>query len=110
MPITKSKLEAFYDPADLKERCGFILKGNRIVEVLNFHTEPEKGFEISPESILKYEDKLKGTWHTHPKQSNALSQCDYSCFLYWPHLEHYIIGTNGVQRYVVEDGIVLNAD
>lgn len=110
MPITSSKLEAFYDPKDEKEKCGFILKGNRIVEVLNTHIDPKKGFEISPESIVKYEDNLKATWHTHPFKTNVLSEHDYACFLNWPHLEHYIIGTNGVQRYIVEDGIVLNAD
>lgn len=110
MPVSESKFMRFFDPENPKEQCGFVLKGNKMVEVKNVHPEPEKGFEIDPEAILRHEDQIKATWHTHPNGTKALSERDYACFLAWPHLEHYIVGLDGVQRYVVEDGVVLNAD
>lgn len=110
MPITDSKLLAFFTPTHDKEQCGLIIKHNRIIEVMNVHPDPTKGFEIPVEAVMKYEDVLEGTWHTHPYGSSALSEMDYACFLAWPDLDHYIISNEGVKRYVVKDGVVLNAD
>jgi proteasome lid subunit RPN8/RPN11 len=110
VPVSDSKLERFFNPDDTKERCGFILKGNRMCEVVNVHPNPENGFEIDPEAIVRHEDQLKATWHTHPNGDPNLSEDDYVCFLNWPHLEHYIVSKNGIRRYVVEDGVVVNAD
>lgn len=95
---------------DTKERCGLILKGSKIVELENIAPEPEKGFEISSNDIIKYEDEMVGSWHTHPDHDSNLSEKDYLGFLMWPNLKHYIIGTNGVSSYIVKDGIVINAD
>jgi proteasome lid subunit RPN8/RPN11 len=110
VPVSSEKFNRFFDPEDTKERCGFILKGNRMVEVKNIHDSPELGFEIDPEAIVRHEEQLKATWHTHPHGNSSLSQADYVCFLNWPTLEHYIISKDGVKRYVVEDGLVVNAD
>ena len=112
MPVTPEKLIRYYgvDKDETKERCGFVLKGNRLVEVKNIHPDPENGFEIDPEAIIRHEDQLKGTWHTHPTTNATLSKDDYACFLNWPHLEHYIISKDEVRRYVVENGIVMNSD
>ena len=111
MPVSIDKFKRFWDDNDTKERCGFILKGNRMVEVANVHPNPQEAFEIDPEAIIRHEDQLKATWHTHPDGPPSLSGDDYACFLNWPHLEHYIVGKGcEVRRYIVEDGVVLNAD
>lgn len=89
------------------ERVGFILNDGEIVEVENICDKPEEGFEVSPEDIIQFSDRMIATWHTHPDESANLSTNDYENYLEWPHLEHYIIGTNGVAKYVVEDGDVI---
>jgi proteasome lid subunit RPN8/RPN11 len=107
--VSDFKLLNFYDPNDKKERCGLIIKHNRVIEVKNIHPQPELGFEIDPEAILRHEHELEGTWHTHPSGPATLSGEDYTCFLSWPHLQHYIIGGDGiVRRYIVKDGVILN--
>jgi proteasome lid subunit RPN8/RPN11 len=111
VPVSPDKFNRWYNPDDTKERCGFILKGNRMVEVRNIHPNPEIGFEIDPEAIIRHEDQLKATWHTHCSGSPDLSEEDYTCFLNWPHLDHYIVGKDGtVKRYIVKDGTIVNAD
>lgn len=110
MPVSDSKFERFFDPEDTKERCGFLLKGNRMVEVMNVHPDPVNGFEIPVDSIMRHKGELKATWHTHPNGTSTLSGEDYACFLAWPDLEHYIVSSAGVRRYIVQDGVVLNAD
>lgn len=110
MPVSPDKFLRFFDPDDPVERCGFLLKGNRMVEVQNVHPNPRYGFEIDPEAIIRHEEQLKATWHTHPDGNCTLSEEDYACFLNWPHLEHYIISKEGVRRYTVVDGVVMNAD
>ena len=108
MPALKDKLLKMWNEEDTKERCGFILKNNVVLEVENTHPQPEFGFEICAKDIVENEDKLKGTWHTHPNSNAILSHEDYTCFLNWPKLEHYILGQNGIRRYVVKDGVLQN--
>lgn len=110
MPALTEKLKKFFDPDNENERCGFILKRNVVIEVDNVHPDPKLGFEMDAEQIIEHEDDLKGTWHTHPTQDSTFSMEDHTCFLNWPSLEHYIISKEGVRKYVVQDGIVLNAD
>ena len=110
MPDINSRLQALFDPDNPNERCGFILKRNVIKEIDNVHPDPLKAFEIDAKAIIEHEDNLKGTWHTHPTGRATLSEEDYTCFLNWPNLEHYIIAKDGVSKYIVEDGVVLNAD
>ena len=99
----KKKLRA----GDVAERCGLVLKNGRLIETENTHEDPIKGFRIDARELLKHEDNLAGTWHTHPGMSANLSNEDRKGFLQWPHLTHYIIGTDGVRSYVVEDGMVM---
>lgn len=88
------------------ERVGFVMSRNKVVEVENIHDNPAEGFRVSGEDIAKHVGKAKATWHTHPGQSCNLSFEDYQTFLNWPTLRHYIIGTDGVAEYYVEDGEV----
>lgn len=110
MPALTEKLKKLFDPENENERCGLILNRNIIVEADNVHPYPTQGFEIDAKQIIEHEENLKGTWHTHPTQDATFSMEDHTCFLNWPSLEHYIISKDSVKKYVVEDGIVLNAD
>lgn len=101
------KLAELYD--DKVERVGFILPGDKIVEVKNISEDPEKGFDVSAEDIQEYGDDAIAAWHTHPKADNNLSAVDMDTFLTWHNIDHYIIGDNGVRKYVVKDGDVLIA-
>lgn len=96
--------------AEGPERCGLILDDFEVIETQNVHPEPDKGFEVDPEAIVKYDGKIIGTWHTHPNQSSILSQEDHACFSLWDELSHYIVGSDGVRKYVVMDGAVIDAD
>jgi proteasome lid subunit RPN8/RPN11 len=100
-----SKLEKLYK--DDVERVGFILPRGKIIECTNISETPEKGFNVSDQDILKYGDDAVATWHTHPKADNNLSAMDMETFLVWSNLDHYIVGTNGVRKYVIQDGEVL---
>jgi proteasome lid subunit RPN8/RPN11 len=91
------------------ERCGFIMPRNRIVECENISEHPERGFDVSDEEVLKYGDKAIATWHTHPNADNNLSTLDMENFLQWDTIDHYIIGNNGVRKYIIKDGDVLVA-
>lgn len=91
------------------ERCGFILKTGEIVEVVNICQEPELGFDMRGEDIIKYAPIASATWHTHPDDDSNLSAGDFHTFLNWPELEHYIVGNDGVTKFIVEDGDVLLA-
>ena len=42
-----------------KERVGFVFKSGQIIEVTNVCAEPEKGFMVSAEDLLKYEGKIE---------------------------------------------------
>ena len=85
------------------ERVGFVLKDGEVVEVTNHSETPEVAFRVSMEDIEKYENDAIATWHTHPGSSKNLSVSDFYTFLSWPHLDHYIVGVNGVQRYYVDE-------
>lgn len=91
------------------ERCGFILKTGEIVEVPNICSEPTGGFDMRGADILQFAPIAAATWHTHPGEDSNLSAGDYLTFLNWPELDHYIIGNDGVTKFVVEDGDVLVA-
>lgn len=95
---------------DTEERCGLILKGDKVVECDNIAEDKTRGFEIDPQALIDNEEDLIGTWHTHPGEGSNLSEKDYLGFLMWPKLKHYIISMDSVSAYVVKDGIVLNAD
>ena len=104
------KLRRKLKPSDTEERCGLILVDGTAVQVDNVHPQPQRGFMMRPEVLVKHGDELAGTWHTHPGQSATLSQEDYSGFCHWPQLIHYIVGNDGVRAYRVEDGIIQEVD
>lgn len=87
------------------ERCGVILDDGTIVECENIHLRPEQNFRIDPRRIVEFEDKLRATWHTHLGAAYP-SGDDYICYLNWPNLLHYIIGSDGVRCYHVEKNAV----
>lgn len=104
------KLKRKLKPADVEERCGLILKTGKVFQVENIHSNPSRGFMVSGEDLYRYEDLLIGTWHTHPGMTASLSQEDYAGFGQWPDLLHFIVGTDGVRAYKVDDGFVQEVD
>lgn len=107
MSVTASSLSKLFDIKELEEKCGVILKDGTVVPTHNLHHKPQEGFVVDPIALLRYEDDLWGTWHTHPKANSNLSSEDYQGFLQWPELKHFIIGVDGIRCYVVEDGLII---
>jgi proteasome lid subunit RPN8/RPN11 len=91
------------------ERCGFLLKNGAVIETPNVSGHPAESFMIDAKDIVKHADDALATWHTHPKTPARLSGTDYLTFLNWPHLKHYIVGTDGVKVYEVKDGAIFEA-
>jgi proteasome lid subunit RPN8/RPN11 len=106
----EEKLRKFLDPNDTAERCGLILKRGRVIEVDNVAEDPERGFEIDAAKLVEYEDRLVGTWHTHPGHGSNLSERDWFGFMQWPKLKHWIIGATTISSFIVKDGIIINGD
>lgn len=92
------------------ERVGFVLKTGEIVEVANICDKPEEGFDVAGFDLVRFTPIAEATWHTHPGSDSNLSANDWHSFKNWPELEHYIIGKDGISKYVVRDGDVLIAD
>lgn len=107
MKAVVSKLLRKLKTTDTVERCGTVLESGRILTSKNIAQQPDRSFEIPPEDMIV--EGVAGTWHTHPGDSANLSHLDYAGFLSWPHLTHYIVGTDGVKSYVVDGGLVLQA-
>lgn len=104
----KQLLLQFLTPGD--ERIGFVLKTGEIVEVANICQDPADGFEFSGADLLKYADDAEASWHTHPGLPSNLSVADHQGFLNYPDLIHYIVGEDGVAKYIVQKGRVLRDD
>ena len=106
-PEIKRQLKKLYN-SEGTERVGLILDDGEVVELENKASEPEENFLVSPLDLIKYSEKAVASWHTHPNDDNNLSSQDYLGFVSWPHLTHYIIGSNGVKEYFVNnDGLIL---
>lgn len=105
-----SSLQSKYDKADTVEHCGLVLTDGTILETLNTHTTPENGFVIPAKEMLKHEDQLLGTWHTHPNDVANLSQSDFAGFSQWPQLQHFIVGVDGVRCFKVGNGLIVELD
>jgi len=112
VPDITSKLAACLQDGDTLERCGFITARGRVVEVKNVAEDPTVGFRVAAADTLKWAEKARGTWHTHPDSDANLSEEDYAGFSQWPSLRHYIVGRRDgaveVRCYVVRDGLVVN--
>lgn len=104
------KLQRKLKPSDKVERCGLVLKGGKVPEVANEHFDPARGFKIAAQVLIQNEDRMIGTWHTHPGQSAAFSQDDYQGFCNWPGLTHFIVGADGIRAYEVVDEFVREVD
>lgn len=94
------------------ETLGVILKGDVIVQLKNIHDNPKEGALMASQDVFDYlysgNFETIATWHTHVNESADLSGEDYSSFLLHPQLDHYIVGNDGVKKYVIKDGMVLN--
>lgn len=106
-----SVLAQFYQPQG-HERVGFILHNGNPVEVPNaapFDPDAPR-FEVKPDIMIAHEDIAWATWHTHPGASGNLSIDDYWAFKNWPTFIHYIVGSDGVWTFRVDqDGKVLRS-
>jgi proteasome lid subunit RPN8/RPN11 len=109
MAFDRNLLLSKLQPEDQLEKVGFVLTNGSIVEVENICHDPENGFDVRGEDILKHEDSAEATWHTHPGCDSNLSVGDHETFLGFPHLAHYIIGIDGIRCFKVEKGRVLVA-
>ena len=96
-----SNLLEFYSPVG-PERVGFILQDGTVVEVQNVCPEPELGFQVRPEDLIRYYDQMIGTWHTHPGIVAVPSSDDHLAFRNYPMLQHHIIGSDGVRTYQLD--------
>lgn len=90
------------------ERCGFVLSDGTVVECTNVSEKPDSSFAVSTEDMAKFLDDAVATWHTHPYSSANLSGDDYTCFYTMFDLDHYIVGNDGVKKYVVRRGRIFN--
>lgn len=112
MKSALQQLQSLHNPQGF-ERVGFILSDGEVIEVPNISVTPEIAFLVKGSDILKYglpesPTPAIATWHTHPKKDANLTIEDHEMFLNYSHLKHYIVGTDGVRGYRVENGRVLN--
>lgn len=92
------------------ERVGLVLKDGTVVELENICHDPKNGFEVDAAELVKYYSDAVATWHTHPDATSNLSVGDLQSYLNYPELTHYLVGTDGVATYFVENGRVLRAE
>jgi len=85
------------------ERLGFILKDGSHIEVENMADDPQVGGLMSSDDLMKHFDNVKASWHTHTGTAN-LSESDYTSFLSYPDWDHYIAGTDGIIKYSIKEG------
>lgn len=105
----QEQLKALWNPH--AERCGFILNDGEVVECPNVHEKPEIAFEIGPQSIGQYKDRVVATWHTHPVTGPNLSTEDYKAFLAYPKWFHYIVSEHEIWCfYVRNNAVILDED
>lgn len=112
MPDIQTQLAAKLRDGDDRERCGFVTRAGKVVEVPNIAQDPSQQFKMDPKTVLEHVRKgATATWHTHTTTDANLSGEDYACFLNWDDLLHYVIGRrNGtvrVKSYAVENGLVV---
>lgn len=90
---------------------GFILPGNKIIEVPNISPSPVDSFMVRGQDVLDHaiNGTAIATWHTHPKKDANLTIQDNEMFMNYPDLTHYIVGIDGIRVYKVVKGRVINA-
>lgn len=77
---------------------------------MNICDDPENGFDVSDADLNRYCDRAIATWHTHPGATKLLSVGDHETYRSNDELIHFIIGTDGVAAYYVEEGMVMNME
>ena len=100
----------YYVEGETEERCGFALNDGQVIELSNIAEDKAAGFEIDPRDTLRYIDDMSGIWHTHPNKTSVLSGQDKQCFEQWPDVDHFVIGNDGIRKYRVMEGVVVNAN
>lgn len=102
---------SYLTPEGTPERCGVVTKAGDILEMVNVHPEPVRGFRMDPSEILLHFSDAKATWHTHPGSDPNLSEEDYAGFMQWPALQHIIVGVREglptAVRFGIEDGVLV---
>lgn len=88
---------------DSVERLGFILKDGSHVECKNVAENPRDGGLVSSEDLMEYYPRVVASWHTHVGSCN-LSGTDFLLFQSYPDWDHYIAGDDGIMKYNMEDG------
>ena len=89
------------------ERCGLVDVNLELVEVKNQSKNPEFTFAFLFEDL---DNDSVATWHSHPKTSANLSIDDLRFFQSWPEKIHFIVGSDEVRCYQVQNGIVFCVD
>lgn len=90
------------------ERCGFILKTGKVIEVDNVSENKNNSFAVLADDIFLIEDSIAASWHTHPGSSSNLSGEDLVAFQNYPDWKHLIVGLDGISCYsVTEAGSVV---
>lgn len=93
---------------DGAERAGVVTKKG-IEEFENTSSLPREFFEFSEEDLKRLQDPdCVATWHTHPKTPANLTLADYYAFIKYPHLKHYIVGTDGIKCYAMRNGALID--
>jgi len=62
------------------------------------------------DDLIKHKDQALATWHTHPDSGSNLSPEDYTAFLGWPQLRHYIISEQDVWCFFIRNNLVVLCD
>lgn len=114
MPDIKTKLAGKLVIGEQQERCGFVTKWGRVIEVDNVSPSPTTQFKISPTDIIHWSKKgAVATWHTHPNSDPNLSGEDSACFHAWDDMVHYVIGVRDgltlVLKYAFDDGVLVQS-
>lgn len=100
------RLTEFYSDEG-PERIGFVFKDGSIAEVVNVYENPLEGASIAPEDLLEWLPHSSGLWHTHPGKPSNLTVQDMRSFKAFPDHAHYIVGQDGIAKYVVDRGEVI---
>ena len=93
MPNVIDELVSMWNPT--VERCGIILEGGEVVEVLNYAVMLSGGhseFAMRVGDVMEAagDAKVVGVFHTHPRNTCRPSKADIAG---WPEVEEYYIVT-----------------
>jgi len=61
----KDTIRLFATSTPDRETCGFVLESGETLQVPNIASDPVNEFEISAEHYARFDDQIKGIWHSH---------------------------------------------